>query len=125
MLSLNAKLKGEVGHPSNLPTHRGHKLTLVDAKNVHYEYIVCNRRGGKILTGAGGLITGLISVGIGETSTTTLRMRCHLPLKVASATSVLIVTIVVLASAITDIFLVGIERKCHASGSAEIGRAHV
>lgn len=83
--------------------------SLIDIDNNKYEYMVCNPFIGKILTFLGGFITGLISIGIGETTVSTLRIKCGLPMKVASGTSVLVVTVVVLTASLTDIILVGME----------------
>lgn len=82
------------------------KRRIVDVDNNVYEYQVCNQIQEKILTGSGGLLTGLISVGVGETVVSTLRVKCGLPMKVATATSVLVVTLTVFVAAIFDIIYV-------------------
>ena len=58
---------------------------------------------------AGSMLTGMISVGIGESVISNLRGRFKVPLSVASGTSVLVVVVVVLSSTFTDLVLVGIE----------------
>lgn len=96
------QVEGAEKNPRNL-------RRLVDVDQNIYEYVVCRHNSGRILALAGGISTGLLSVGIGETTVSTLRVKCGLPMKVASGTSVLVVTIVVLTSSLTDIALVGIE----------------
>lgn len=89
---------------------KGSLRTIIDAEGITHQYKVCNQPKGKALTGSGGFITGLISVGIGETTVSTLRMRCNLPMKVAAATSVFVVTLTVMVSALFDIlYVVGIN----------------
>jgi len=85
------------------------KRIIVDSENITYEYQVRNASQGRILNAIGGFAAGLISVGIGETAIATLRVRCGLPMKVAAATSVFIVTFTVLSAAVFDIALIGIE----------------
>ncbi len=89
--------------------HKGPTRKLTDFENNEYEYILCNQRSGRILAGFGGIFTGLISVGAGETTMSTLRSNCKLPMKIASGTSVFVVTILVLTSSFTDIIYVGVE----------------
>ncbi|OLS29086.1 MAG: hypothetical protein HeimC2_02810 [Candidatus Heimdallarchaeota archaeon LC_2] len=89
--------------------YAGETRKIIDIDGNEYEYIFCNQRAGGFLTSIGAFITGLMSVGIGETTTTTLRLRCNLPMRVASGTSVFVVTVVVFTSALTDIILIGLE----------------
>jgi uncharacterized membrane protein YfcA len=97
-------------HGPPKPSYNSPKRKIVDSDQNEYEYLVCNQNQGKLLTGAGGFVTGLISVGVGETVVSTLRVRCGLPMKVATGTSVLVVTVTVLSSALTDIALIGLEK---------------
>ena len=62
-----------------------------------------------LLVVAGSFFTGLISVGIGETAVAMLRSSCKLPLRVAAATSVFVVTVTVLTAALADIAIQGID----------------
>lgn len=102
---------GKINHlPEGQHTgEEGPKRQLIDIENNEYEYLVCNQAVGGILTSIGGFFTGLISVGIGETVITTLRNRCGLPMKVASGTSVLVVTVVVGMAVVGDIVYTGVE----------------
>ncbi|MHA2231358.1 MAG: sulfite exporter TauE/SafE family protein [Candidatus Hodarchaeales archaeon] len=85
------------------------KRIIIDKENNRYEYLVCNENQGRALIGLGGFVTGLISVGVGETVVSTLRIRCGLPMRVATGTSVLVVTVTVLSAALTDIALIGVD----------------
>ncbi len=53
-----------------------------------YEYPTCWRPPGVALATVGGVLTGLISAGLPEISTTQLILRCRIPPRVAIATSV-------------------------------------
>ncbi|OLS26442.1 MAG: hypothetical protein HeimC3_09920 [Candidatus Heimdallarchaeota archaeon LC_3] len=92
-----------------IPSSNSPKRLLIDSDMNEYEYLVCNQNQGRILSGIGGFVTGLISVGVGETVVSTLRIRCGLPMRVATGTSVLVVTITVLSAALTDIATIGVE----------------
>ena len=61
------------------------------------------------MAGLGGASVGLISVGIGETTVTTLRVRCGVPMRIATGTSVFVVAVTVMFAALTDIALIGFE----------------
>merc|ERR1712150_65440 len=56
-----------------------------------------------VLVTLGSAMTGLLSVGIGETTTIGLNSQSKLPMIVAAGTSVLVVTVTVLASSITEL----------------------
>lgn len=99
--------KSKEGPP--IASENSPKRLLVDIENNRYEYLVCNENEGKALTGLGGFVTGLISVGVGETVVSTLRIRCGVPMRVATGTSVLVVTVTVLFAALADIALIGVE----------------
>lgn len=103
-LNINKEKHGPPHPDDNSP-----RRIITDWENNTYEYLVCNQRQGKVLTGIGGFVTGLISVGVGETTVSTLRIRCGLPMKVATGTSVLVVTLTVLSAAVTDVIMVGLE----------------
>jgi uncharacterized membrane protein YfcA len=64
-----------------------------------YTYDTCWRPPGLGLATAGGFITGLISAGLPEITTTQLIVRCRLPPRVAIATSVFVLGIAAIAGA--------------------------
>ncbi|MFQ5702736.1 MAG: sulfite exporter TauE/SafE family protein [Gemmatimonadales bacterium] len=64
-----------------------------------YEYRTCWRPPGVLMAAAGGLLTGMISAGLPEISTTQLVVRCRVPPRVAVATSVFTLAIVAAAGA--------------------------
>ena len=79
----------------------GKGTTVVEARDgAVYRYKTCWRPPGVILAGVGGLFTGMISAGLPEISTTQLVVRCHVPPRVAIATSVFTLAIVALVGAI-------------------------
>jgi len=94
---------------TEIDTSQGMLRSIVDAEGTVHEYLVCNQSEGGLLAGIGSLTTGMISVGIGETVVSTLRGRCNLPMGVAAGTSVFVVIIVVLSSAVVDIMIAGID----------------
>ncbi len=74
--------------------------TVVKARDGSvYTYKTCWRPPGVALAAIGGLFTGMISAGLPEISTTQLVIRCHLPARVAIATSVFTLAIVALVGA--------------------------
>ncbi|MFD1564492.1 sulfite exporter TauE/SafE family protein [Haloarchaeobius amylolyticus] len=64
-----------------------------------FRYDTCWRPPGLGLATVGGLITGLISAGLPEITTTQLIMRCRLPPRVAIATSVFVLALAAIAGA--------------------------
>ena len=64
-----------------------------------YTYDTCWRPPGVGLATAGGFITGLISAGLPEITTTQLIVRCRLPPRVAIATSVFVLAVAAIAGA--------------------------
>ncbi len=92
-----------------IDTSNGVMRSITDGEGNIHEYLICNQYEGGILAGIGSFVTGLISVGVGETVVSTLRGRCNLPMGVAAGTSVFVVIVVVLTSAVVDVALVGIE----------------
>lgn len=65
-----------------------------------FTYDICWRPPGVGLATAGGFITGLISAGLPEVTTTQLIVRCRLPPRVAIATSVFVLAIAAIAGAV-------------------------
>ena len=70
---------------------KGKGVTLIQAKDGSvYEYPTCWRPPGVAMAAVGGVLTGMISAGLPEISTTQLVVRCRVPPRVAIATSVFI-----------------------------------
>ncbi|WP_435178800.1 sulfite exporter TauE/SafE family protein [Halorussus sp. AFM4] len=80
-------------------TGRG-ETTIETADGETYTYDTCWRPPGVGLATAGGFITGLISAGLPEVTTTQLIVRCRLPPRVAVATSVFVLAIAAIAGAV-------------------------
>jgi len=73
----------------------GKGTTVVRARDGSvYEYPTCWRPPGVLMAAAGGALTGMISAGLPEISTTQLVVRCRVPPRVAIATSVFVLAIV-------------------------------
>jgi len=70
---------------------KGH--TIIQAHDGTYEYPTCWRPPGVLLASTGGVLTGMISAGLPEISTTQLVVRCGVPPRVAIATSVFVLPI--------------------------------
>lgn len=76
------------------------EMTVVRARDgTTYEYRTCWRVPGVSLAALGGALTGLISAGLPEISTTQLILRCWLPVRVAVATSVFTLAITAVVGA--------------------------
>jgi len=73
--------------------------TIETADGETYTYDTCWRPPGVGLATAGGFITGLISAGLPEITTTQLIVRCRLPPRVAIATSVFVLAVAAIAGA--------------------------
>jgi len=74
--------------------------TVIEARDgTVYRYPTCWRLPGVLLSGVGGGLTGLISAGLPEVSTTQLIIRCRLPPRVAVATSVFTLAVTALVGA--------------------------
>ena len=68
-----------------------------------YNYHIVRLGNGSYITGIGGFITGLMSVGIGEVVMTQLIRNFRVPVPVAAATSVLIVTLTIMLASFTHV----------------------
>jgi uncharacterized membrane protein YfcA len=80
-------------------TGRG-ETTIETTDGERFRYDTCWRPPGVGLATAGGFVTGLISAGLPEVTTTQLIVRCRLPPRVAVATSVFVLAIAAGAGAI-------------------------
>jgi uncharacterized membrane protein YfcA len=74
---------------------------LVDSAGGVHEFRVCYRPIDMVLAGIGGLLTGLMSAGLPEITTTQLVVRCHVPPRIAVATSIFVLAVSVLAGTAT------------------------
>jgi uncharacterized membrane protein YfcA len=72
-----------------------------------YEYPTCWRPPGVLMAAVGGVLTGMISAGLPEISTTQLVVRCRMPPRVAIATSVF--TLAILATVGAGIHALSVE----------------
>ncbi|MEE8372834.1 MAG: sulfite exporter TauE/SafE family protein [Dehalococcoidia bacterium] len=80
--------------PGTRVVDQAKKTTTIRARDGEvYTYKVCNRSIGISLAGLGGFLTGLMSAGLPEITTTQLMLRCHLPPRVAVATAIFILTV--------------------------------
>ncbi|MEF8818821.1 MAG: sulfite exporter TauE/SafE family protein [Haloferacaceae archaeon] len=79
-------------------TGRG-ETTVETTDGERFTYDTCWRPPGVGLATVGGFVTGLISAGLPEVTTTQLIVRCRLPPRVAVATSVFVLGIAALAGA--------------------------
>lgn len=79
----------------------GAEETVIQASDgKEYRYRICDVRGGRVYTGFGALMSGLISTGIGEVVMPQLVSRCKMPVAVAAATSVFVVAVTVLSGSL-------------------------
>ena len=73
----------------------GKGTTVINARDGSvYRYPTCWRLPGVLMAAVGGALTGMISAGLPEISTTQLVVRCRVPPRVAIATSVFTLAIV-------------------------------
>lgn len=89
---------------TKLPTERildrARKMTVIRARDgSEYSYRTCNRSIGVPLAGIGAFLTGLMSAGLPEITTTQLMLRCHIPPRVAVATAIFVLTVTVFFAA--------------------------
>ncbi|MFQ5873138.1 MAG: sulfite exporter TauE/SafE family protein [Dehalococcoidia bacterium] len=73
--------------------------TIRAADGSTYSYRTCNRSIGVPLAGIGAFLTGLMSAGLPEITTTQLMLRCHIPPRVAVATAISVLTVTVFFAA--------------------------
>lgn len=85
-------------------SHIGHERTITDNKGNSFKYHLCHPGKGRVFTGIGGFITGLMSVGIGEIVTPQLVKQCKMPVSVAAATSVFVIILAVAAASGTHVY---------------------
>jgi len=80
------------------------ETVITDRDGTTYRYKTCWRLPGVVLAAAGGALTGVISAGLPEISTTQLILRCHIPPRIAIATSIVTLAITALAGAVIHAF---------------------
>lgn len=81
-----------------------HTRTITDRDGQSYTFAIPRLGlGGTLVTAIGALLTGLLSVGIGEVTMPQLAKRNRVPIPVAAATSVLVVIITVALTSFTHI----------------------
>lgn len=86
--------------PSGRVFDRAPRSTVICASDgQEYRYLVCNRVIGVSLAGLGAALTGLLSAGLPEITTTQLILRCRIPARVAVATSIMALTVTVFFAA--------------------------
>lgn len=73
-----------------------------------HSYVVRHPPAAVGLVSLGAFVTGLASVGVGETTVSTLRVMCHLPMRVAAATSVFVVAVTIAAASVTNVIISGV-----------------
>lgn len=95
LILVPAPEEAESEDPAHLPADEpGDKFTVITALDGSvFEYPNCRRAPGVIMAAVGGGLTGLISAGLPEISTTQLILRCRIPPRVAIATSVFVLAI--------------------------------
>ena len=75
-------------------------MTIIRARDgTTYSYRTCKRYIGVTLAGIGGFLTGLMSAGLPEITTTQLMLRCRIPPRVAVATAIFVLTVTVFFAA--------------------------
>ena len=89
------------GKPATGPMlDQAKKTTVIQARDgITYSYRTCNRSIGVPLAGIGAFLTGLMSAGLPEITTTQLVLRCHIPPRVAVATAIFVLTATVFFAA--------------------------
>lgn len=87
--------------PNQPAPDSGAKITVIQARDGNtYSYRVCKRSIGVTLAGIGAFLTGLMSAGLPEITTTQLILRCLIPPRVAVATAIFVLTITVFFAAV-------------------------
>ncbi len=92
------------------PCPNGEHRRIVAASGRVYDFCAHGLRAQRFICGAGALVAGLISTGVGEATLPPLVRRSHFPVPVAAATSVVIVAGTVAGAAAThlvELFLEG------------------
>jgi uncharacterized membrane protein YfcA len=92
---------GNGDHTSETNTKSDEHQRIVDRDGTVYEYPRPRQGIGMIFTGMGALLTGMVSVGIGEVMMPQLIKRHRIPVPVAAGTSVMVAIIVVIACSVT------------------------
>ena len=116
---LLVKAKAHGGFPLGVGSGNSKRLTSKDGRTYFYHHYSVQ----KITTGLGGLLTGLLSTGIGEVVMSQLVKKGKIPVPVAAATSVLVVIGTFFVAAITHVFSLINERR-HECYSMEFSLLH-
>ncbi|MEE8470612.1 MAG: sulfite exporter TauE/SafE family protein [Dehalococcoidia bacterium] len=86
--------------PASATHEREGNTTVIRARDGNvYTYKDCRRSIGVSLAGLGGFLTGLISAGLPEITTTQLMLRCQIPPRVAVATAIFVLSVTVFFAA--------------------------
>ncbi|MEE8473663.1 MAG: sulfite exporter TauE/SafE family protein [Dehalococcoidia bacterium] len=86
--------------PAGPALDQARRMTTIRARDGSiYSYRTCNRTLGMSLAGIGAFLTGLMSTGLPEITTTQLIIRCRIPPRVAVATAISILTVTVFFAA--------------------------
>ena len=88
---------------------RVHERKIITKDGSEYSYKVRHISKGVYATGIGGFFTGLMSVGIGEVVMYQLVKICRVPIPVAAATSILIVTVTIMLASFTHVLSLILE----------------
>ena len=74
---------------------------IISRSGKQFRYQVCDTKSGILISGIGSALEGMLSVGLGELLMPYLVRRCKIPVAVSAATSVFVMTAVVLAGSVT------------------------
>lgn len=81
------------GAEKDMAEHPGEYTRVVTRDGTQFCYRKCPWKPGAVLAITGGFLTGLISAGLPEISTTQLVTRCKIPAQIAVATSIFVLAI--------------------------------
>lgn len=98
--------------PTGRILDQANDVTVIQARDGStYSYRTCNRSIGVPLAGIGALLTGLMSAGLPEITTTQLMLRCRIPPRVAVATAIFVLAVTVFFAA--GVHALGAEPAWH------------
>ena len=102
-IAMHEMEEGELGRAAASRSNGRPTRTIVGNDGQSYTFPVPRQGIGAIVTAIGALLTGLLSVGIGEVTMPQLAKRHRVPIPVAAATSVLVVIVTVALTSFTHI----------------------